>query len=111
MTYEGATIVQAVEVELDRRPFQALKAIACQLGIDRHTITRAFKHSRGRTFEEVQRDAILRALDRLSDEARPMSRKRSAETLGCSVWTLGRWILRWEAARSRHLRNGEPAPN
>lgn len=110
VAYADEAIIRSVLKRLAARPFDDLKRVAGELGVDRHTIARALKRQSRMAFVDLQRDCVFASLDRLSTDDRPVSRKQAAALFECSSRTVTRWVRRWELDRGRKWPSTSLAP-
>jgi AraC-like DNA-binding protein len=90
MAYDHGAIVQRVVHALERQPRLGIGEIARQLGLDRHTISRALQLRCASTFTELKERLLQRRLEELATDGRIRSRKDLAASFGCSPRTLAR---------------------
>lgn len=89
MAYDLQQIADAVHKRLRDHPRTPLGVISRDLGVERHTITRAVISHFGMTFRDMARKCVLERASALRDRHRPLSAKelsfavgyRSAESL------------------------------
>lgn len=105
MAYEHAGIVEVVLGRVPSNPTATLATLAVELGVHRHTVQRALNKCLGRTFRELQKEAIdLQAADLL--RACNRSIKEVALEMGYrSPHSLSRRLKRDVGATASVLRN------
>jgi AraC-like DNA-binding protein len=105
--YDHAAIYRQVREALARAPGRNLRAIAEELNVDRHTVTRAIQRQAGLSFAKLQVVYMRQALEQLGRRRQPLLRKEVANQLGlASTRALQAWLERI----NRGSQNASSAP-
>lgn len=105
MAYDLNQLAVVAQRRMENAPVILLKDLATQLGVDRHTVSRALRLKFGSSYRELQRQCILRRLAALSC-GQPRSRKELAYAIGYSHPTSLARILR----RANQSKSAPPGP-
>jgi len=97
MGYDPQHVARRVRYLLVQSPGRTLCSVAAELGIDRHTITRALNRVGSVSFHELQSREMALALRRLNSQPRLLLQKERAAAVGCSCARLRAWETRLKA--------------
>lgn len=115
MAYDYSRICQLVQSALDGRPGATLALIAAQLGIERHTITNAFRVTTGESFRDFRQATIVNKARCLLSADGTRSIKEISYSLGfASPRSFQRAIVkafRMTPTQIRNSQNSLPARN
>ena len=105
MSYDHKRIADLVNVRLQAAPLTTLGAIALELSLGRHTISRALRVHFGSSFRALQREHLDRKIRDVLQESDPRSIKQSAQAIGyCSATALARASRRTFGASPSKIR-------
>ena len=82
MAYDLRLLVERVEACLSAAPRKPLCGVARELGVDRHTVERAVKQSKGKTFRQLQLELLVANALKLLTSEPPRSVKEVSFLLG-----------------------------
>lgn len=82
MAYDLRLLAERVEAYLSASPRKLLRDVAAELGVDRHTVERAVRDRTGKTFRQLQREALAAEALKLLTSEPPRSVKEVCFLLG-----------------------------
>ncbi len=105
MAYNLTILSELVRSELTTEPRLTLSTLAHQLGVDRHTVQKAIRLTRGTSFRELQSDLLLARTHALLRSSPALSVKEISHCLGYgSSRAFQRFVLRSSGKTPMELR-------